>query len=280
MELGKKIRLVRLEKHMKQSDVASDKITRNMLSAIENGKATPSLDTLVYIAEKLELPIHYLLSDSIDAAEYRKSELMPIIKKAYKNRNYTECIDLLEDLGVVDDETAFILTSSHFELGVAAAKNGAFITADRHLILADEYSSKTIYDTASIRYRIPLYLSFVRNVNAPLLDFDKDAFMDKMLTCSDYEFFKYVCNDWEYPYSNPLFKKHAEAKCRIKERKYYEAIKILSEIAEAKSDFEYNAYLMYGVYADLDNCYKQVLDFENAYKYVTKKISMLEGFTS
>ena len=280
MNLGEKIRAARIEKNMTQSDVASDKITRNMLSAIESGKATPSLDTLMYISAKLELPIHYLLSDNIPESEYRRNTLIPIIKEAFSGKQYSACIHYAKRIENVDDEIAYILAYSHFELGVASAKNGAFVTADKNFSLAEKYAAKTIYDTSGIRYRIPLYLSFVRNVNAPLLDFDLDAFSSAMSQNTDLELFRYVCNDWEYPYENLTFKKHATAKIKIRERRYYDAIAILLEIAEEKSNFENNAYLMYGVYGDLENCYKQILDFENAYKYVTKRMSMLEGFNS
>lgn len=280
MELGEKIRAARLEKNMTQSDVASDKITRNMLSAIESGKATPSLDTLLYISAKLELPIHYLLSDNIPESEYRRNTLIPIIKDAFSRKQYSACIHYAKRIENVDDEIAYILAYSHFELGVASAKNGAFLTADKNFSLAEEYAAKTIYDTFGIRYRIPLYLSFVRNVNAPLLDLDLDAFSSAMSENSDLELFKYVCNDWDFKYENPMFKKHAMAKIKIRERRYYDAISILLEIVEDKSGFESNAYLMYGVYGDLENCYKQILDFENAYKYVSKRMSMLEGFNS
>ena len=70
------------------------------------------------------------------------------------------------------------------------------------------------------------------------------------------------------------------AKNKIKERKYYDAIDLLTEISETKSSYDYNAYFLYCVYGDLDYCYKQIYDFENAYKYATKRISMLEGFNS
>ncbi len=280
MELGEKIRAARLERNMTQSDVASDKITRNMLSAIESGKATPSLDTLLYIANKLELPIQYLLSDDIPVSEYRKNTLLPIVKEAFANKQYSACIHYANRIENVDDELAYILAYSHFELGVMSSKNGAFVTADKNFSLAEQYAGKTIYDTQSILYRIPLYLSFVRNVNAPLLDLDPDAFITSMAENTDLELFKYVCNDWEYQYENPLFKKHALAKIKIRERRYYDAISLLLEITEERSAFESNAYLMYSVYGDLENCYKQILDFENAYKYVTKRMSMLEGFNS
>jgi len=280
MSIGDKIRSARLEKRMTQSEVAEDKITRNMLSAIESGKALPSLDTLYHIASKLDLPIAYLISDDIDSFSYSKSKLIYNIRDCFSRKQFSDCIKHINEIDGIDDELAYILSYSHFELGVSSSKNGAFISAEEHLNLAKHYSTKTVYDTHNIEYRIPLYMSFVKNVNAPLLDFNMDAFFDAMSDDTDFEFFKYVANDWEYPYTNPLFKKHAAAKIKIRERKYYEAIELLLEILQTKSEFEYNAYLMYGVYGDLDNCYKQIFDFENAYKYIGKRLSMLEGFNS
>lgn len=280
MNLGDKIRLARLEKNMTQSDVASDKITRNMISAIESGKATPSLDTLLYISKRLDIPAYYLISDEADVSEYRKTSLLPVVKEFFANKQYEGCILYAEKLDQVDDEIAYMLTYSHFALGVSSLKNGAFVTADKHLTKAEEYSKKTIYDTANVSCKIPLYLTICRNVNAPLLDFDKDAFMNAALENADFEFFKYVCNDWEYKYKTPILSKHAAAKIKIRERRYYDAITILREITEAKSDFGYNAYFTYCVYGDLENCYKQIHDFENAYKYASKRMSMIEGFNS
>ena len=47
--LGKRIKEARLSKKMTQSEVVGDFITRNMLSQIESGSATPSLKTLEYL---------------------------------------------------------------------------------------------------------------------------------------------------------------------------------------------------------------------------------------
>lgn len=280
MTLGEKIRSARLEKKLTQTDVAEDKITRNMLSAIEGNKALPSFETLLHIAKRLDLPLAYLVSDEKDASVYNKGKFIKEIKDAFYEKRFIDAISLIEKTGCIDDELAYILTYANFELGISAAKNGAFITAERYLSLADKYSKETIYDTKCIEYKIPLYMSFVKNVNAPLLEFDKDDFSEKMMDSADFEFYKYLCNDTEYSYSNRMFKQHMAAKIKIRERKYYDAINLLKEIAESKSSFEYNAYLMYGVYGDLDNCYKQIFDFENAYKYSGKRLSMLEGFRS
>ena len=280
MTIGEKIRLARIDKKMTQSAVADDKVTRNMISAIESDKALPSLDTLRHIADKLGVPVAYLLSDESDISMYKKNSLIGEVRTAFGECRYHECLALVDSIGVMDDELAYVIAYSNFELGVAMARRGSFMSAERHLSLAAEYAKKTVYDTRGIECRIPLYMSFVKNVNSPLLDFDIELFRTSANDTVDYEFFKYVCNDTEYQYSNVLMKKHMAAKAKIRERKYYEAISILLDIAESKSAFEYNAYLMYSVYSDLDASYKQVMDFENAYKYAEKRISMIEGFNS
>ena len=280
MTIGEKIRHARIERKLTQAEVAEDKITRNMLSAIESNKALPSLDTLFYIAAKLELPVAYLISDETDISAHKKNGLIGDVRAAFASKRYEECLALVERIGVMDDELAYICAYSNFELGAFMANNGFFARAEQYLSAAEEYAKETVYDTSTIECRIPLYTSFVKNVNAPLLDFDIDAFERSASSALDLEFFKYVCNDLEYQYKDERFRKHVAAKIKIKERKYYDAINILLELAESKSRFEYNAYFMYSVYSDLDKCYKQITDFENAYKYSEKRISMLEGFNS
>ena len=69
MELGSKIREVRLQKKMTQKDVVGDYMTRNMLSKIENGSATPSVKTLAYLAQALDLPVGHFMDDPQAAGE-------------------------------------------------------------------------------------------------------------------------------------------------------------------------------------------------------------------
>lgn len=277
MRIGEKIREARIAKKMTQSELVGDVITRNMLSAIESGKALPSLDTLSFLAEKLDLPVSYILSED-DLSLHKKSKLISDIRTAFSTKKYAECISMIDEIGCIDDELAYILAYSNYELGVISAKSGAFSDALKYLSQAKDYSDKTIYDTRTVKCKIPLYMSFLKNTNAPLLDFDIDAFIEMMSDTMDLDFFKYLCNDFEYEYKNTLFRKHFEAKAKIRERRYIDAISILLEIVESKNIYGYNAYFTYSVYGDLENCYKQICDFENAYKYSGKRISMLEGF--
>ncbi len=64
MELGQRIKEARLEKGLSQRALCGSTITRNMLSLIENGSAKPSMDTLRYLAAQLEKPIGYFLEEA------------------------------------------------------------------------------------------------------------------------------------------------------------------------------------------------------------------------
>ena len=72
MNIGEKIKDLRQSKMMTQQQLAGDMITRNMLSRIENGAALPSVPTVVYLADRLNIPAGYLLADDKDAFLYQK----------------------------------------------------------------------------------------------------------------------------------------------------------------------------------------------------------------
>ncbi len=280
MTLGKKIKEMRSKRRLTQADLAGDKITRNMLSAIESDKATPSLDTLRHIANTLEVPLPFLLSEENDLFFYMKKERMPAIRHALETKNYNTCISIIAKIENLDDELMFILAKSYFELGVAATKNGALETAKRHLNLAREYSGKTLYDTFRFESAIPIYLAIAENVTAPLLEFDKAAYAGLTSDSFDYEFYRYLILDFDFNFSNYQLKTHINAKRLIKERRYQDALSLLLDIERTKSEYEYNAYVMFGVYSDLDTCYKQLYDFESAYRFASKRLSLMEAFSS
>lgn len=280
MTIGEKIKKCRLERSITQSELVGDRITRNMLSAIESGKASPSLETVSYIAERLELPLGYLLSNEDDLSFYRKNQMIAEVKDLLSKRKYLECIDRVSEIGALDDELSYILATCYYELAVYYAKVGSFESATSCISLCEEFCQKTVYDTSKYKLILPVYASFVNNINAPLLEFDKSAYYESMCEFTDYEFFNYLTGVQDFPYRSTLFKMHIEAKRLIKDRRYTDAIELLLKIENDKQKYEYNVYLMFGVYADLDNCYKQICDFENAYRYASKRLSLLEGFNS
>lgn len=65
MELGQRIKQARLEAGLSQRQLCGDRLTRNMLSLIENGAARPSMDTLRYFAQMLGRPIGWFLEEQV-----------------------------------------------------------------------------------------------------------------------------------------------------------------------------------------------------------------------
>ena len=278
MTVGEKIKQARRERNMTQSDLAGDAITRNMLSAIESGKASPSIATLQHIASVLNVPLPYLLSQENDLAFFEKKERIAAIKNALSAKSYNTCISHITKLNALDDELYFILAQCYFALGEASAKNGSLLSAKKQLLLCREYCARTMYDTARYECIIPLYLAIADNVNSPLLEFDEEKFLALLGNTLDYEFYKYLTLDFSFPFKYFQYRSHIAAKQLMKERHYADALSLLLEIENTKSNYERNSYLMFCVYGDMEICYRQLFDFENAYRFATKRISLMEGF--
>jgi transcriptional regulator with XRE-family HTH domain len=278
MNIGEKIKSLRKEKKLTQSALAGQRITRNMLSLIERGAANPSLETVEYIAAKLGAPLAYFFSDSDNLFFFEKEKSIKRIREAYAAKSYKHCIELCDRLSDVDDELAYILSICHFELGKREVLKGSFSTADKHLRLFDKYSILTRYDLRSYVNAKNMYACIISNIHAPLLEFDPDGFYVTNDLTTDFEFYKYFIHDYDYPFKDQTFAKHAKAKRDISERAYREAIATLLEIESDKNPKNYNTYVMFGVYSDLEQCYKLLFDFENAYRYASKKLSLIEGF--
>lgn len=67
MELGEKVKKARLEAGLSQRQLCGEEITRNMLSQIEHGTARPSMDTLTYLASRLDKPVSWFLDARAEA---------------------------------------------------------------------------------------------------------------------------------------------------------------------------------------------------------------------
>lgn len=61
LNIGAKIKELRKERKMTLAQVAGDRITKGMLSLIENGKAQPSMESLQHIAKQLDIDVSELM---------------------------------------------------------------------------------------------------------------------------------------------------------------------------------------------------------------------------
>lgn len=276
--LGEKIKKTRLMRGMTQSSIADGKITRNMLSCIENGTAKPSLDTLQYIAERLSVPVEFLISDDDNLAFYQKKQLINKIYRAYDAKNYSACIALIENISETDDELNFLLADSYSELGKQNTARGSLLKAIECLERAEEYVYKTRIKTSHLEARIAMYISIAKNIQSPLLEFDALKYTAALSDSVDFEFFKYLTIDASYAYETPTYSLHMEAKTLIKERNYTEATKRLLNAVELSKNESYDAFVVFSLYTDLEYCYKQLYNYEKAYLYSSKRMTLLESF--
>lgn len=76
-KLGKRIKSIRINKNISQ-DTMAEKILvdRTLISKIENGESVPSLETLIYIANALDVSANDLLIDSLDVTDDRTADII------------------------------------------------------------------------------------------------------------------------------------------------------------------------------------------------------------
>jgi len=99
MSLGQRIRQARQEAGLSQRQLCGDVITRNMLSQIENGSATPSMATLQYLADRLGKSVSFFLEETVASPN---QSLMDAARAAFAAGNMTAALAALEDYAAPD----------------------------------------------------------------------------------------------------------------------------------------------------------------------------------
>ena len=128
MTLGQKLKQTRLARGMTQSQVVGDRITRNMLSQIENDLASPSVGTLEYLASVLNVRLSWLLADEQEEAEAGRTQRL---RELLKSGEYAACLELAPE-HAPDDEQALALAMAAAQCAQRALESERFDTA-RHL---------------------------------------------------------------------------------------------------------------------------------------------------
>jgi transcriptional regulator with XRE-family HTH domain len=117
-ELGRRLKAARLAKKMTQSDVVGTFITRNMLSQIESGSATPSMKTLEYLAGVLEIPMDKLLAEG-NLPEETENGIFTLVhaKQLLTEKRYEDLLRSCIPEGAIADELHALRSIAH--LGIA-----------------------------------------------------------------------------------------------------------------------------------------------------------------
>ena len=136
-DIGAQIRALRVAAGLTQSQLCGTYITRNMLSRIENGAVHPSVDTLIYIANRLKVsPAYFLCLNDGEREQFKKSGRVKDARALFSSAGYEKCSQLLR--GTKDPEEALILCISEGRLAVADIEKCALGAALTHLRAARE----------------------------------------------------------------------------------------------------------------------------------------------
>ena len=101
MTIGEKIRLARQEAGLSQRQLCGQQVTRNMLSQIENGSARPSVDTLTYFAAQLGKPVSYFLDE--DSLSSPNQAIMASARAAYAAHDFDGALTALKNYRSPDE---------------------------------------------------------------------------------------------------------------------------------------------------------------------------------
>jgi len=292
MNIGERIRELRISKLMTQADLAGDRITRNMLSCIENGSANPSLSTIVYIAGRLGVPAGFLLAEQGDEMAYRKMSNLSNIKKAYTTGDVQSCRSLcLSGCPEPDDEISLLLANCDAGIAVEEFWSGRLRSSCRFFDEALSYAEKTIYPTDSIEAEIREYFRYMERIShtlySDLLDEEKVLSVKSNSIISHYldaldaldnnnssvaeRFIETVVEDD----TSSFFRAHLQNKLQIIEKNYKQAHKALQQLLQ-DSATPLNKIELYTVLEDLEICCRENEDYKNAYRYASEKVELLE----
>lgn len=286
--IGRNIRELRRGKQMTQAELAGNEITRNMLSLIESGNASPSVATLAYLAKQLDVPIGYFftMNDS-ETSAYIKMEIIENIRTLYANHEYEECVQLCRATTLIDDEIAYILAQCELTLANEACKKSHLATAEEHLELALAASELTSYEQLAVSQTVDFVERLIATASSDTIDpavIQSYKYSHAMIPTEVFVFLfrlKMLENGLVMPHEldtmmpSPIYRDYLIAKERILAGDQVSAIPLLRKVlANPDTDF----FVEYRACCDLEECSNSLEDYKSAYTYSKKKMELIEKF--
>ena len=288
MNIGEKIRELRLAKLMTQSELVGSHMTRNMLSCIENGTANPSLSTILYIANRLNVPAGFLLAEEGDEIVYRKMNSFANIKSAYTAGDLRGCRSLcLSGCPEPDDEISLLLADC--DAGIAAEEfwRGRLRSSCRFFDEALVYAEKTMLRTDHIEAQARVFFRYMQRISATLysdvLDEEKPvelalvsdfaAYTEALEAMDEGDTSQAVCFLERFD-DDTFFGRHLRSRLHMADGEYQEAKQLLQEML--KGDAPLNEIGLYSVICELEICCRETEDYKGAYTYASERVQLLE----
>ncbi len=289
MNIGEKIKNLRMSKMITQQELAGDFITRNMLSRIEHGAALPSLPTVIYLASRLNVPAGFLLAEEENEFLYQKIRYMPNIRRAFQMGDYRICRELCGSvLSESDDEIALLMAECALGLAKEEFFAGNLHNACYWFDTALRDADNTAYHTEHITAPTIVYFRYMRGISPSLASYEaadllpgerdfaawQDTFCRYTLIMEQLEHMHALHRfDGDTPLERQLTL-HVQATVLQKRGAYAAAYAVLQQILA--DEHAPVPVLLYGVLQDMEICCKQLDDYKGAYEHALHKLSVQE----
>ena len=270
-----------------QQELAGDFITRNMLSRIEHGAALPSLPTVMYLANRLNVPAGFLLAEEENEFLYQKIRHMPNIRKAYKMGDYRICRQLCESaLSESDDEIALLMAECAKEIAKEEFLAGNLHNACHWFDVALRDAALTTYHTKHITAPAIVYFRYMRGVSPSLCSYEAEDLLPGERDFSAWQdtFCRYIlimeqldnlAPMHHFDGNSPLERQlalHIRASILQSQGEYRGAYLALQQILEDEQ--APMPVLLYRVLHDMELCCKALEDYKGAYGHSLDKLAL------
>ena len=289
MNIGEKIKNLRMSKMITQQELAGDFITRNMLSRIEHGAALPSLPTVMYLANRLGVPAGFLLAEEENEFLYQKIRHMPNIRRAYKMGDWRICRQLCESaLSESDDEIALLMAGCALEIAKEEFFAGHLHNACHWLDTALRDARQTGYYTEHITAPAIVYFRYMRHISPSLASFEAEDLLpgERDLSAWHEPFCRYILimeqkgiseSLHHFDDDSPMERQldlHVQAAALQASGDHAGAYRVLQQIMAAEQPPV--PVLLYQVLHDMESCCRALDDYKGAYDHALHKLSVHE----
>ena len=283
-KLGERIRELRIRLGITQKELAGEKITRNMLSLIESGSASPSVSTLLYIADRLGTSAGYFFtSTEEDEGRYFKISIIDDLKTKFREKKYRECQEICESVpkSARDDELSYLAAMSYLYIALESAAIFDMADAASSLAQAQFYAAHSIYADENFLSALEYYKELFRTVCS-------DAISERLCDyrmCGSFvpmamiRYFTSLLSVRSVPAEEttfpeePFYERHIRAAVLLADGKNQEASKLLRELS---LDPELPYYMKFRVLNDLEEAANHIGDFRLAYSSSRRKLELID----
>lgn len=302
--IGTKIKALRTDRLMTQSELAGEKITRSMLSLIEHGNSEPSLSSLAYLAQRLHVTPAFLLADERETDLYRRASRIDDIRIAYRAGEYRICLDLCSEVGLPhDDELNLLIAECRIAAAIEEIAEGRLHGVGAYLEGALEAAENTRYRVRHVYAEAAVIERYLGRFSDRFYAFSDERAAARgipMSAATGNPFCAYAllllrtdtCAETEIPMlrgelaedltalgiSAPLYAAHVEERLLMREGKLAEALSAIDAIPEGGAHLP--APLLYELFCDREICHREMGDYKGAYEAAGAKQELLSRILS